>query len=127
MDKQKVDPYKPNPNLPWCPKCEGHTEYEYEYGGDTPGVDVCTICGGGVFDVKKKNYTTTLNYITATLVSISTLLVIYAIMANDWIPLIVIPGSIPILYMVYYFKIYQPTQIREKFLAWAKERNYPEN
>ena len=125
MDKQKVDPYRPNPNQPWCPKCEGHTEYEY--GGDTAPVDVCTICGWRVFDVKKKNYTSTLNYIIITLVSISTVFAICAIVADHWFPLIVIPMSIPIFYMVYYFKIYQPTQIREKFLAWAKERNYQEN
>ena len=41
-----VDPQKPNPNAPWCPKCEGHTFYiiKHSYGKKGGGYEICRNC-----------------------------------------------------------------------------------
>ena len=123
-----ADPQKPDPNAPWCPKCEGHTETEWVQAGDSGrNVHQCVSCGWTAFEVgklKAKTSAAATNIFFLTLI-LFPILVVVGIVTGNWYGSLA--GLVAVSFLalfIYHFTVRQPAKIRERWLVWAKERGW---
>ena len=127
-EEPQHDPNVPDPKKPWCPRCKAHNPTELVEAGDSGTlVHQCITCGWtasiitGPSRFAKKRY-----FVLISLLIVGAWGVFGLIVKKDELIVFLIVGSmfIPLVFIVYFAKLYYPERVRRKWLAWARERGY---
>ena len=127
-EEPQHDPNVPNPDEPWCPKCEVHTKYtltDFLHHG-TSKYNVCNECGEKIWAPNNcpETLRLILSIISAGFIILGLLIAIYG--RGDILILgygFIIIG--PLLYaQTMKHEIKPIKKNKKKWLAWVRERGY---